>query len=132
RARVFRHLKERGYHPPTVSKAPLIKWQKGFRYTIGTHGFMPPLRMSDVQAALLHFKFLGDFAARTKAEAERGEHFDHAREYKAYRDLLEQDHDIMLKNDKSVRYENSQQLLSLGLIRSSSEYESYCRRLSAR
>ena len=126
RERLFR---ERGHHPPTVSKVPLIKWQKGFRYTVGTHGFMPPLRMSDVQAALLHFKFLGDFPARARVEAARGEHFDGAREYKAYSDLLRQDRAIMLKNEKSARYEGGQQLVSLGLMRTSDEYENYCRRL---
>jgi Glycosyl transferase family 2 len=132
RERAFWHPKDRGYHPPAVSKAPLIKWQKGFRYTVGTHGFWPPLLMSDVQAAFLHFKFLGDFPARAKVEAERGEHFDQAREYKAYADLLEGDRTIVLKNHKSTRYRSSQQLLSLGLMRTSGEYENYCRSIIGR
>lgn len=127
-----RVLIERGYKPPTVSKVPLIKWQKGFRYTIGTHGFMPPLNMSNVQGALLHFKFLGDFQTRAKVEAERGEHFNRAIEYKAYSDLLEQDHALIFKDDNSARYESSQQLVSLGQMRTSGEYESYCRSLLER
>ena len=127
RERVFRDLADQGYLPPTVSKVPLVRWRKGLQYTIGTHCLAPPVLMSDIQAALLHFKFLHDFPERARVEAERGEHFDGAREYKAYHSLLEKTAPHTFMSDVTARFESSAQLLKLGLMRASDAYEAFCK-----
>lgn len=127
RERMFRSLADQGYLPPTVSKVPLIRWQPGLHYTIGTHCFAPPLLISDIQAVLLHFKFLHDFPDRARIEAQREEHFDGAREYKAYNSLFADSAPATFVNEASTRFESSAQLLRLGLMRTSEPYEAYCR-----
>ena len=85
RERIFRSVQAR-YHPPTVSKVPLVRWRKGMRFLYSTHS-LTHVTTSKISGALLHFKFLSDFHDRVEAEVARGEHYDGAREYRAYRDL---------------------------------------------
>jgi glycosyltransferase involved in cell wall biosynthesis len=112
--------------PPTVSKVPLVKWQRGYRYTSSTHNMFPaPRWLSGVSAALLHFKFLSDFHDRAKCEAARGEHFAGGREYRLYLKELEAEPELSLFFNGSIRYQNSQQLVSLQLCQISKDFEQF-------
>jgi hypothetical protein len=128
RRRVFWDRKGR-FPPPPVSKVPLVKWNKGYRYIISTHYMRPsPRRLSDVTGALLHFKFLSDFHLKAKTEAERGEHYAGAREYKQYLAMMDQDPSLRLLFPGSMRYQSSEQLIELKLCRTSDDWENFVRR----
>ena len=121
RERIFKTV-QAAYHPPTVSKVPLVRWQKGMRFHYSTHS-LTHVTTSKVSGALLHFKFLSDFHDRVEAEVARGEHYDGAREYRAYRDLMRRQGAVNFMTPKSMRYQDSTQLVKLGLMRSEPAFE---------
>ena len=123
RARVFQALGA-PHHAPTVSKVPLVRWRKGVRFLQSTH-LLSAVTTAQVMGALLHFKFLSDFHDRVETEVARGEHFDGAREYRAYRDLMRKDGTVNLMAAKSARYEDSGQLVRLGLMRTTEGWERF-------
>ena len=115
RERVFRFSGMAAPHPPTISKVPLVKWQKGMRFLNCTHA-LTPVALAQMTGALLHFKFLDDFYDRVRIEAGRGEHFAGGLEYKIYAELLARDPALNLRDAGSVRLESSRQLVELGLM----------------
>ncbi|MES0883010.1 sulfotransferase [Roseibium sp. SCP14] len=107
---------------PVLRKVPLVKWSAGKRYFNSTHS-MTPCALADLTGALLHYKFLGDFEAYASKEVARGER--PPGEYETYQRGFSKgiDRNLLCKN--SVRYEDSLQLLQLGLIRSSKNYRNF-------
>jgi hypothetical protein len=102
-------------HPPTVSKVPLVRWRAGMRFLLCTHA-LSPVQLAQMTGALLHFKFLDDFHTRVETEVQRGEHFNAAAEYKVYADILSRGDGLNLRNAQSVRFQDSRQLVELGLM----------------
>jgi len=125
RARAFWDGRNRGDHPPTVSKLPLVRWTRGLRYLMATHGMEAPLPVADVRGALLHFKFFSDFHDRAVREAARGEHALGAREYHYYAEVLRERPELSLHHAGSLRYEDTIQLDKLGLLMSSEPYRNF-------
>ena len=121
RARIFQATGA-PHHEPTVSKVPLVRWRKGMRFLHSTH-ILSAVTTAQVMGALLHFKFLSDFHGRVETEVARGEHYDDAREYRAYRDLMRKEGTVNLMAAKSARYEDSGQLVRLGLMRTTEGWE---------
>jgi glycosyltransferase involved in cell wall biosynthesis len=116
----------REFHPPTVSKVPLVRWQKGMRFLYSTHT-LTPVKTSSMLAGLLHFKFLSDFHDRVTTEVARREHYASAREYRAYLDLLQEKGTVGFFTKDSVRFKDSAQLVGLGLMRSEPTFENSVR-----
>jgi hypothetical protein len=115
RYRLFWESYRRNCDPPYLPKVPLVKWSKGLRFQASTH------RIEDVRCApstgvLLHFKLFSDFIDRAKTEAERGEHWRGAQEYAAYAESLAAKPDMDPMYEGSVRFENTSQLVKLGLM----------------
>ena len=100
---------------PILQKVPLIKWQRDIKYTSSKHTAFP-CALGDVTGALLHFKYLPDFADHVAREAQRGEHYLGGAEYRGYRHRLEHDEPLVLMSPISRRYRDSEQLVELGLI----------------
>jgi glycosyltransferase involved in cell wall biosynthesis len=100
---------------PNLRKIPFVRWLPGTRYP-NPHS-TTPIKLSDVTGVLLHFKFLEDFFARVKIEVDRKEHWDGASEYYRYSAKLKYKPDFSFHYDGSVAYEDSQQLVRLGLMR---------------
>lgn len=113
--------------PVYFTKTALFKVRPDFYFLCSTHA-STPMKVADVSAAYLHFKMLGDFQAKATAEAQRKEHFAGGRAYSQYAQMYEryihEDTDLSAL-DKSVRYENSQQLVDLGLIQTSDAWEEF-------
>ena len=105
----------RAKRPPNLAKVPLVRWQRGLRYLAATHR-ITPVRLSAGSGCLLHFKFLGDFGAKVVREAQRGEYFDGAREYRRYAAVIADAPAVTLWRPGSVRFEGSAQLCRLGLM----------------
>jgi glycosyltransferase involved in cell wall biosynthesis len=100
---------------PNLRKIPFVRWLPGTRYP-NAHA-TTPIKLSDVTGVLLHFKFLEDFSARVTIEVGRKEHWQSASEYRRYLTKLKHGPGLSFHYDGSVAYQDSQQLVRLGLMR---------------
>lgn len=126
RERVF--FPDRPCRGPTLNKLPLVKWSRRFVYANSTHSALPsrlnlewdgPATVSGdtrLSGALLHTKFLPGVIERSGEEKLRREHFGQPDQFDAYYDGVASAPDLW--TPQSHRYENWQQLMSLGLISS--------------
>ncbi|MBJ6371916.1 glycosyltransferase family 2 protein [Sedimentitalea arenosa] len=107
---------------PALNKIPLVKWHRRYAYVSSTHMLLPRglNQVYDVRGgekasgALLHAKFLDDFAIKTDEELNRGQHYDTSVEYRAYAggDAVE----TSMWCEFSEKYVNWRQLEILGLM----------------
>ena len=84
-----------------------------------------PVALSEIWSVLMHFKFFSDFHEGVERAVARGEHYAGAREYRAYLDVLEQDPELTLHHEGSVRYRGSEQLVELQLMKTSEPYKRF-------
>lgn len=110
---------------PPLIKIPLINTSKGIRY-IQTHHRITPAKIAPITSAFLHFKFIGDFYKKSQTIVSEKLHWAGGKAYSGYMRMfnnhIHQDFDFS-KLDKTVKYENSQQLVNLGLIKTSTQWE---------
>jgi len=133
RERAFWHGKHRKKRPPCITQVPLVKWRKGTAYLVAQH-LISPLRLSELQAGVLHFKFLPGFydsivksLEDNKAVAEKG-----LEERRSYVDALARDPALNLFHKGSVRYKDSRQLVSLGWMKTSPAYATFAKQSTRR
>jgi hypothetical protein len=82
--RLFGGMRERVFGVEVcVSKVPLVKFRKSIALSVGTH-MMQDAQIADLRGALLHFKFLDDFAANVRREIAREEYWNKAQGYTGY------------------------------------------------
>ncbi|MEM7642096.1 MAG: glycosyltransferase family 2 protein [Pseudomonadota bacterium] len=81
---------------PTLSKVPLVRWNRRYAYVSSTHSLLPR-RLNHVYAAdggeaptgiLLHTKFLPNISAKSAEEKSRRQHFENSGLYQSYYDAL--------------------------------------------
>lgn len=123
RARAFYATPSAG---PILQKVPLIRWAPDIKYTSSKHTAFP-CRLADLSGALLHFKYLPAFAAHVQAEVARGQHYMGATEYRTYLRRLDAGSPLTLMGPSSARYRDSDQLVELGLMRSSARFDAHAR-----
>lgn len=107
-----------------LTKHSLFKYEEKTYLTQGMHG-INGANVADIQGAVMHTKFMSDFKERVKEESEREEHFNNAAEYKIYNNLIEKDNLLILKNNASIKFRNTQQLIKLELMKCSNEYMNF-------
>lgn len=113
--------------PPALSKVPLIKWRRGYKYISSTHAMFPaPRATSEICGALLHFKFLNDFHHRAKIESDREQLYANATQYKEYLKKMDDNPGMNLHYRGSVQYRNSPTLLEHRLMRSADPWDKIC------
>jgi hypothetical protein len=123
RARLFWAGRQRDRPAPFLPKIPLVRWRTGLGYVTSTH-ILPGVRLGDLTGALLHFKFFSDFGERAAAESRRGQHWENAGEYRVYDEVLQGAPELTAFHEGSVRYQDSRQLVALGLLRQPPDYPS--------
>lgn len=101
--------------PPLLTKAPLVRWRRGMKYVLATHQLTHG-RLFPALAVLLHFKFLSDFRQRVETAVDGAWHGGAERDFLAYRAHLRSNPGLCLRYDGSVRYEDSRQLVDLGVM----------------
>lgn len=109
---------------PCLSKIPLIKFSKSMFLSPGTH-FAQGARVPDIRGALLHFKYLHDFSKNVEQEAVRGQHWQNAKEYKQYWEVLNCSSELEFWAPSSTRFAGSQQLVALGIMKSSDTLDTF-------
>jgi len=107
-----------------LSKVPLFKFGKGVQIDRGHHTIRGA-RLSDLTAAVLHFKYFSDFIGKTVREAERGEYFNRARRYRQIARIVIDDPALRLCHEGSACFEDSSQLVRMGRLRTSEAYERF-------
>lgn len=100
---------------PFLAKIPFVRWRAGLAYAASTHQ-LPGSSTAEVTGTLLHFKFFSDFVERVAVEAARAEHFEGAAQYRCYHEVLRNEPALGLLYPGSVRYDNSRQLVEMGLL----------------
>jgi glycosyltransferase involved in cell wall biosynthesis len=109
---------------PVLKKIPLVKWRDGLSFEASTH-VIRNLRLSSLTGVLQHYKFFSDFYTYAEQEVARKEHWDAAAQYESYWNVLSSNPDLCAFHNESKRYRNSTQLIDLGLIKSTEEFEVY-------
>lgn len=124
--RFFGGMRKRifGVTDPCISKFPLIKFSKSMFVSSGTH-FIEGAHAADIRGALLHFKYLNDFSGRVREEVAREEHWQKATEYKDYLRTLNDSPHINLCSSLSERFVDSNQLVSLGIMKTSDAWDMF-------
>jgi glycosyltransferase involved in cell wall biosynthesis len=102
--------------PPSLNKVPLVYWNHGLSYADGAH-YLYNAKIATETGALLHFKFLGDFAERMGNATLAAAYFNQGEEYKRYNARLKSQGDIRFQCNLTVPFKGSRQLIDLGLIR---------------
>lgn len=97
------------------SKVPFFKYAPGQFLRLGLHT-IEGARLSEHQAAVLHFKYLQDFHEKVVREASRNVYWNGSAEYKAYAALLEKNPDFSLWHPGARRYESWRSLAEAGLV----------------
>ncbi len=114
------------YQKDWLYKTLLMK--KGIKPITSNHR-TTSAKVADITSALFHFKFKGNFELTAQQEAKRKIHNNGGLRYRKYAQLFQ---DKINNNfdftqlDKTTKYQNSQQLVELGLIKTSEEWEKFC------
>ncbi len=119
------------FHP---SKAPLLyRCRRGPFVAGGNHQLKwppgAPKRTSATRAGVMHFKFTAALFGKCQEELARRQHFASDSKYRGFYQALGADPQLSLMHAASVRFESSEQLIQLGLMRASAPL---ARRISRR
>ncbi|MDP2086265.1 MAG: glycosyltransferase family 2 protein [Gemmobacter sp.] len=98
-----------------MQKVPLVRWKRGFRYLASTHD-MTPVKVARETGALLHYKFLPDFHARAMEEVRRNQHYEGAREYRVYAEVLGRTGGGSFVGPESRRFAGFDTLVDMGVV----------------
>jgi hypothetical protein len=74
-------------HQTPLVKTPLVRAGRGIFFWSSSHKISPAV-LAHSTCALLHFKFIGDFLKRAKAEVARGQHAAGACDYRRYVEIF--------------------------------------------
>lgn len=118
RLRVFN--RETPKEAPALNKIPVVWWQKHYRYQSSAHD-MWPWHLNRVwtktgiplSACLFHFKFVSSLRQKVEEEMVRRQHYGASREYRRYKDNID---NSLYCEGVSVKYEGPAQLQELGLM----------------
>lgn len=106
------------------TKTPIIRGGRGIKFLMSSHQ-ITPAKLSDVTGVLLHYKLAGDFerefardlVVNTRMPNCKRRHWGYIQ---ALQNLTPED---SLEGEHAVSYQSSQQLVDLGLIKTSSDFE---------
>jgi hypothetical protein len=96
---------------PVLSRVPLVRWQSGMQYLRGTANLSPVI-VATMMGALLRFDFLSDHRERATSD-------------------IAIDESTNLYADASTKFENSAQLVKLGLMTTAKPYDESVRLTAA-
>jgi len=101
------------------SKVQFLIWKKGLKFSGSVHNVRQKLALAPDWGALLHFKYLNDYALKVAEALERKQHTDNSGHYWDYKKQLETLQAQGLYFQESQRFEGDQSLLACGLMRES-------------
>ncbi|MEJ8474057.1 glycosyltransferase family 2 protein [Roseibium algae] len=105
----------------SMGKVPLLLWSSDFQFSGGVHRLSQELKIAEDWVSLLHFKYLDDFAERSKEAAERAQHANNSGHYRHYIKHMDEVLSQGALYPNSVRFSAVTDLEKVGLVRTSSE-----------
>lgn len=118
-------------NPPSIlSKVPFFKNTQGTYLSQGMHA-INGAALSKVQGVVFHTKFLSDFITEVEEDCQREQHYGNAFYYKIFHQKLKETPDIQFYHEGSVKLESSQQLVELGLMKTTPEFEAFAQSVLA-
>lgn len=124
RHRLFWQNRGRNHQSPYLFKIPFFKCKDGLKLEKSTH-YIQGVTLSDISGLSLHFKFFQDFIENANIESKRKEHFEDARQYIAYAEVLNESDGLTAFSENSVKLENVEQLIDLGYMKTSVNYKKH-------
>ena len=118
-------------NPPSIlSKVPFFKNTEGTYLSQGMHA-INGATLSEVQGVVFHTKFLSDFITEVEEECQREQHDGNAFYYKIFHQKLKETPDIQFYHEGSAKLEGLQQLVELGLMKTTPEFEAFAQSVLA-
>ena len=118
-------------NPPSIlSKVPFFKNTEGTYLSQGMHA-INGATLSEVQGVVFHTKFLSDFITEVEEECQREQHYGNAFYYKIFHQKLKETPDIQFYHEGSAKLEGLQQLVELGLMKTTPEFEAFAQSVLA-
>lgn len=111
----------------SLNKFPLFKYTPETYLGQGMHA-INGAKISDMQGVVLHTKFLSDFIQEAQEESLREQHFNKAAYYKDFKYKFDNDPNLCLANSDSVSFQNFDQLVKLGLMKTNEQFEEFAKR----
>ena len=105
-------------HNNIISKTSLFRYQPNTYITQGIHGVDEAIT-SSIQGVVFHTKLLQDFETKVGIEVKNEQYSRNSYYYKEYQKILNKTPALNPYYEGSVKYRNSQQLMDLGLMKSS-------------
>jgi hypothetical protein len=101
-----------------LSKVPLLKYGLEMVMSGGQHFTnLPECRIAKESGCLLHFKYFSLFTDYVATEVKRKEHYGGGHQYAEYFRTLDQNSALTLYDEnQSIRLENSQKLVEIGIM----------------
>ena len=108
-----------------LNKIPLLKYDSEVVLAGGQHFTnLPAADISDERGCLLHFKYFDFFADYVRQEVKRNEHACEAMQYHQYHQILATTDEVVFYDQAhSIRFQDSRQLVDLGIMKSIAEPE---------
>jgi glycosyltransferase involved in cell wall biosynthesis len=113
---------------PALTKVPLVRWGRDTYLIQGMHAADNAV-FSPVEGAVLHFKYLQDFVGRVLYEADRGQHWNDAHEYRIMARRLAGGEVRSFHSPHSQLFTGPDQLTGAGIMRDTPALRDYARRL---
>jgi glycosyltransferase involved in cell wall biosynthesis len=124
RQRLFWRHSARDSMPPYLKKTPLVRWRSGVEFKVSTHEIRD-VRSASVSGALLHFKLFHDFHEKVARGVEEGQYWNGSSQYRAYLAGMEANPDLAPTFEHTHRFQRSTQLVELGFMRASLQYDQF-------
>jgi hypothetical protein len=113
---------------PALTKIPLLRWGRDTYLIQGMHA-ADNVAFSPVEGAVLHFKYFQDFVGRVLYEADRGQHWNDAHEYRIMAHGLAASEVRSFYSPQSQLFAGPEQLTAAGLMRDTPALRDYARGL---
>lgn len=108
-----------------LTKISFFKHDKSVYLVDGMHA-ISNTKSADLEGVVFHTKFLDDFPGEVFEESKREQHYDNAIRYKHFEKSLIARPNFNLHFEGSVKLQSQEQLIDLGLMKTSSCFEEFC------
>lgn len=116
-----------GWTGSMLTKQPLLRHDGRMNVFPYDGHFVTNARLADVSGVFRHYKFIGSFYEHVEREIEKEAHYDDARIFKRYEEVIEDDPELDLCGPEARRYRAAEDLLESGFLVASDRFRAWVR-----